>query len=73
MYVWVPGTIDAEVLGRLEQVYPNVAFIVLHEEGEEPMALPPNVLPITPALTADAEAAIIEDYDDAMTSLTGGR
>lgn len=70
-YVWVPGPVDADVLARLDRTYPRIAFVVHYVEGAEPSVLPPGLLPITPALARTEEDAIVTDYEDAMSLLTG--
>ncbi len=72
VYVWVPGPVGDDVILRLDEAYPSVGFIVHYSHDDVPSAFPPNVLPIRPALTADEEIDIIEDYEDAMLSLSGG-
>ncbi len=72
VYVWVPGPVGDDVILKLDEAYPSVGFIVHYSHDDVPSAFPPNVLPIRPALTADEEIRIIEDYEDAMLSLSGG-
>jgi hypothetical protein len=70
LYVWVPGPVDAAVLDELDRAYPRIAFIIHYPDGGEPTVLPPNVMPVTPALHGDAENAISTDYDSVRFSLT---
>lgn len=69
LYVWVPGPVDTGVLDQLERAYPRIAFIIHYADGSSPAALPPGVLPVTPALDPAEEDAICIDYDRAMTFL----
>src|SRR6185437_8448025 len=69
IYAWVPGPIDADVMARLDQAYPRVTFIVHHEPGHEPAALPPGVEQIRPPLTLEEENRILLDYTEATESL----
>jgi hypothetical protein len=66
VYVSVPGPVDSEVMEQLDNAYPRVGFIVHHSHGFEPAVLPPNILPISPALTKTEEDDILADYEDAI-------
>jgi hypothetical protein len=72
VYAFVPGPVQEDVITQLERIYEKVGFIVYHTYDDAPTALPPNVLAIRPALTADEEARIIQDYRAATVSLGGG-
>ena len=69
VYAWVPGPVDAVVMERLDASYPRVTFIVHHQPGHEPTALPPGVEQVAPALTLEEEDQIIADYEEATESL----
>jgi hypothetical protein len=63
LYVWVPGPIGKDVLAKLEQAYPRIAFIIHYINDDELAALPPEALPVTPPLVQADEYAIRVDYD----------
>jgi hypothetical protein len=63
LYVWVPGPIDTDVLTKLEQAYPRIAFIIHYAQDDELATLPAGVLPLTPLLEQADEDEIRYDYD----------
>jgi hypothetical protein len=44
------------VLAQLDASYPRVTFILHHQPGYEPTALPPGVEQVSPPLTPEEEA-----------------
>ncbi len=69
VYAWIPGPVDAEVMAWLDASYPRVTFIVHHQPGQEPTALPPGVEQVLPPLTPDEEDRIMADYMEATEAL----
>jgi hypothetical protein len=61
--------VDDEVLGRLEDAYPRIAFIVHTEDDVTLAPLPPRLRVVAPPLTPQQERDLENDYEDAIDGL----
>lgn len=65
VYAAIPGPVDENVMGQLDDAYPRVGFIVHQARSEVAQPLPRQVIPILPELVEGDERRIIKDYETA--------